>query len=192
MGRKHTMNEWYSIDDVASEKFYRVPKAFAKDRKYRTMSSNAKLLYSYIRDRYELSISNGWTDQYGRVYCYYAREGMAYDMGLGVRTIIRVMQELTENDLLHEDKRNKGQANRIYIKRVSDNQVPNRHAGQMPEWHANELKSFNHTEGEQQQLTGGKNQRSVTYLIDSNNRFVKHYHEVYKEYVGGRTSSFEE
>jgi len=179
------MNEWYRAEDIAGEKFYRVPKVFAKDKVYRKMTGNAKLLYSYIRDRYELSISNGWTDQYGRIYCHYTREGMALDLGIATKTVTRIMRELAEHDLLFEDERGHGQANRIYIKQAKPKSrttnVPSKRTTNVP---TNELKSFKETEGRQQLSREGKNLCSVKYLYDSRNQYVRHYHELYKEHIG--------
>ena len=48
--------------------FYRTPKVFYTDQKFRGLSSDAKILYGILLDRVGLLSKNGWRDEEGRVF----------------------------------------------------------------------------------------------------------------------------
>ena len=50
--------------------FYRTPKVFYTDEKFRGLSSDAKTVYGILLDRVSLSAKNGWSDEEGRVFVY--------------------------------------------------------------------------------------------------------------------------
>jgi len=51
--------------------FCRIPKELIANPKYKTLSTNAKLLYTLMLDRAELSEKNNWTDRNGDVFIYF-------------------------------------------------------------------------------------------------------------------------
>ena len=51
--------------------FIRMPKSLIYGDKYRFLSVHAKLLYALMADRANLSLSNKWIDQDGRVFIYF-------------------------------------------------------------------------------------------------------------------------
>ena len=48
--------------------FYRVPKVLFTNDRFREVSAEAKILYSILLERMDLSAKNGWIDDQGRVY----------------------------------------------------------------------------------------------------------------------------
>ena len=48
--------------------FYRIPKRLFTDRRFATISTDAKLLYGILLDHMSLSMKNNWHDEQGRVY----------------------------------------------------------------------------------------------------------------------------
>lgn len=48
--------------------FYRIPKMLFKDKRFKKLSSDAKILYGLLLDRMSLSAKNGWFDDENRVY----------------------------------------------------------------------------------------------------------------------------
>ena len=54
--------------------FYRVPKVLFTNDRFREVSSEAKILYSILLERMDLSAKNGWIDEQGRVYIIYTLE----------------------------------------------------------------------------------------------------------------------
>ena len=75
------MEEQYRFDyyyGVEAEQFsfYRVPRMLIKDSHFKSLSSDAKLLYGLMLDRMALSLKNGWVDEDGRVFIYYTVESI--------------------------------------------------------------------------------------------------------------------
>ena len=63
------MNKYFKISDAKNFAFYKVPKALFEE-KYKSVSTDAKMLYGLLLDRMHLSVKNGWIDNQGRVYQY--------------------------------------------------------------------------------------------------------------------------
>ena len=51
--------------------FYRIPKILFKDKIFKDVSAEAKVLYGLMLDRMGLSIKNRWVDEENRVYIIY-------------------------------------------------------------------------------------------------------------------------
>jgi len=56
--------------ETAQYTFYRFPKGLITDSKYKTLSSDAKILYSIMLDRMRLSVKNNWKDKKG-IFIYF-------------------------------------------------------------------------------------------------------------------------
>ncbi len=64
------------------------------------VSSNTKLVYMYILDRYQLSLKNKWIDDDNNIFCYFTRKTLAKKIGISDRTVISSMNELEKLGLL--------------------------------------------------------------------------------------------
>ena len=51
--------------------FYRIPKILFKDKMFKDVSTDAKVLYGLMLDRMGLSVKNRWFDEENRVYRLY-------------------------------------------------------------------------------------------------------------------------
>jgi len=51
--------------------FFRIPRQLMTGKRFKRLSTEAKLLYGLLLDRMGLSAKNGWHDKAGRVYIYY-------------------------------------------------------------------------------------------------------------------------
>ena len=80
-----------------------------------SLSNTAKILYSVLISRAQLSQKNGWVDELGRVYFIYTIHQMAVDLGKGDTTIKMALKELTEATLLERVSEGRGKANRLYL-----------------------------------------------------------------------------
>ena len=60
--------DYYYGQEAEQFSFFRVPRVIVKDKRFATLSSDAKLLYGLLLDRMSLSKSNGWLDEGNRVY----------------------------------------------------------------------------------------------------------------------------
>lgn len=63
--------------------FYKIPKILFQDPDFAGLSTDAKLLYGILLDRMELSKSNNWMDEEGRIYIYYTIENIMKELQCG-------------------------------------------------------------------------------------------------------------
>ena len=108
----------YTLDEENSERFYRIPKELFTNKRYKHLSSNAKVLYSILLDRKSLSNKNGWADYNKQVYLIYTRENIAEIMSISERTAGTVFKQLSEVKLIVEERQGLNKPNKIYIGRV--------------------------------------------------------------------------
>jgi hypothetical protein len=96
--------------------FFKFPKPFIYDEKYKTLSNNAKMLYMLLFDRLELSLKNGWHDKEGNVFQYYTNEQLMIDLNFNSNnTIIKIKKELKDAGLMTEVRQGMNLPNRIYL-----------------------------------------------------------------------------
>ncbi len=97
--------------------FLRVPKILLQHEAYSGISAEAKLLYSLLFDRTELSNKNGWLDDRERVYIIFTIEEIKECMNCGNKKAIQLLDELENKAGLIERKRQGlGKPNLIYVK----------------------------------------------------------------------------
>ena len=97
--------------------FLRVPKILLQNEAYAGISAEAKLLYSLLFDRTELSNKNGWLDDQNRVYIIFTVAEIRECMNCGNKKAIQLLAELENKAGLIERKRQGlGKPNLIYVK----------------------------------------------------------------------------
>lgn len=101
--------------------FYKMPKVLFTDERYKTLSSNAKLMYMLLLDRLELSVRNKWYDKNGDVYQYYKNDKLMEALNCSEKTVIKTKKELADKDLLSEVRQGINQPNRLYISGTVEN-----------------------------------------------------------------------
>ena len=62
--------DYFYGEQSESYAFYRTPKVFFTDERFRVLSSDAKILYGILLDRVSMSSKNKWLDEGRRVYVY--------------------------------------------------------------------------------------------------------------------------
>lgn len=97
-----------------------MPKEAFTDERYAGLSTDAKLLYGILIDRMELSSSNGWQDERGRVYLYYTVEQVCDLLGFGRDKIRKLFCELEELGLIDRAHQGVGKTYIIFVKRFCD------------------------------------------------------------------------
>lgn len=97
--------------------FLRVPKILLQNDTFKGISAEAKLLYSILFDRTELSNRNGWRDDQDRVYIIFTIAEITESMNCGNKKAIQLLDELEHKAGLIERKRQGlGKPNLIYVK----------------------------------------------------------------------------
>ena len=97
--------------------FIRVPKILLQNEAFQGISVEAKLLYSLLFDRTELSNKNGWRDDQDRVYIIFTVAEIQENLNCGNKKAIQLLDELENKAGLIERKRQGlGKPNLIYVK----------------------------------------------------------------------------
>ena len=96
--------------------FYRTPKVFYTDERFRRLSSDAKILYGILLDRVGLSSKNGWRDEEGRVFVYMTVKSIEEAMGCAHQKACGLLAELEEFGLIERQKQGLGKPARIFVK----------------------------------------------------------------------------
>ena len=74
--------------------FFRIPKILITDPYFKTVSTDAKLLYGLLLDRMSLSIKNRWMDDEDRVYIYFSVDEAMEQLNCATEKITRLFAEL--------------------------------------------------------------------------------------------------
>ena len=106
-----TITEYITADTIMPP-FFRYPRFLLK----MDLSQTAKLLYSLLLDRSELSQKNGWQDSEGRTYIVYPVSEIAEMLDKGSTAIKAALNELDAAGLLVRERRGFSAPNRLYVK----------------------------------------------------------------------------
>lgn len=113
------MNDYFTERDAIEYPFYRVPKALITDPQYRSVSTDAKLLYGLLLDRMDLSVKKRWLDEHGRVYLYYTIASIQADLCCCKEKACKLLRELEHTGLIEKKRQGRGSPSRIYVKRFA-------------------------------------------------------------------------
>lgn len=108
--------------------FYRIPRELIKGERYKSISTDAKLLYGLLLDRMSLSARNGWYDELNRVYIYYTVEEISEDLGCSPGKACRLLAELDITKgigLIERKKQGQGRPAMIYVKQFTGTAATN-------------------------------------------------------------------
>ena len=95
--------------------FYRTPKIICTDKRFRCLSSDARLLYGILLDRIELSRKNNWIDEEDHIYVYMTIVSIEEALGICHQKACRVLGELVEFGLVKQKKQGQGKPARLYV-----------------------------------------------------------------------------
>ena len=145
----------YTVDKVLGNSFYQMPK-FLFEEEFKKLSNDARVLYSLLRDRHELSIKNEWYNNKNEVYLIMTREEMEKMLNLSLPTIIKALKELKSINLIEEERKGQGKPNLLYLLELKNFTVqtsknlssrPKEFLGQdLKEFYPNHTNLKNHTD----------------------------------------------
>ena len=112
--------EFFHTQQAEQYAFYRIPKIFFTDNRFRRMSVEAKILYGLMLDRVSLSLKNRWIDKEGRVYIIYTIQEIMESLGCAEQKAVKILSELEKScGLIQKKRRGMGRPNLIYVKNFS-------------------------------------------------------------------------
>ena len=118
MGKEEVFDYYYGTE-AEQFSFFRIPRILIQDPKFKSVSTDAKLLYGLMLDRMSLSMKNGWLDEENRVYIIYTLENIMEDLNCGKDKGVKILAELDTVKgigLIERKKRGLGKPSIIFVK----------------------------------------------------------------------------
>ena len=116
--------ELYKINETQTFRFYQMPKELFTNPYYKDkLSIEAKVTYSLLLDRLELSRINKWFNENGEIYLIYTRKELIKELKVGNATACKIFTELSKCNLIKEERLGQGLPNRIYIGKIKTENI---------------------------------------------------------------------
>lgn len=128
---EQNISNYFYGDETIGFSYFCVPRQLITHPLFKTLSADAKLLYSILLNRVSLSAKNGWHDNAGRVYIYYTVKEVCEAIGCGRNKAMRLLAELDTCKgigLIERVKQGQGKPDKIFVKRITvqeDTEAPN-------------------------------------------------------------------
>lgn len=101
--------------DIQSVYHMQMPRWLFSDPRYCEMSLDAKVAYTFLLNRFQLSRMNGWINDIGEVFVVFPRKEMAKELRVGEKRVTAAFKELSEHGLIWEKRCGLCAANQIYL-----------------------------------------------------------------------------
>jgi len=127
-------DRFYTLKEEVTLRFYQTPKALFKNPKYKGLSLGAKLMYSILRDRLDLSIKHNWKDKKGYIYLMFSGEEILNLLEISKNTVTKYKKELVKYRLIIDKRLGQGKSNRLYVLKpeIKEFQNPNKWESRIP------------------------------------------------------------
>ena len=110
--------------DVQSIYHMQMPRWLFSDPRYADMSLEAKLTYTFLLNRFQLSRRNGWVNDFGEVFVIFPRKELAQELHICEQRVTTAFRTLKELNLIWEKRCGRGDANQIYLATVQPQDDP--------------------------------------------------------------------
>lgn len=112
--------DYFYKRDLERFQFFMLPKILVMGEQFKTISSDAKILYACLFDRISLSAKNDWLDKEGRIYIIFTIEEIMKTINRSRPTAVKALDELDKNTrgigLIERKRLGFGKPNIIYVK----------------------------------------------------------------------------
>ena len=130
--------------DVQSIYHMQMPRWLFSDPHYADMSLDAKVAYTFLLNRFQLSRRNGWTNEQGEVFVIFPRKALAKELRICEKRVTAAFQTLAKRNLIWEKRCGRGDANQIYLAHVQPQDDPEyTSAPFVPEEHFDDSRTAN-------------------------------------------------
>ncbi len=104
--------------DVQSIYHMQMPRWLFSDPRYADMSLDAKVAYTFLLNRFQLSRRNGWVSGHGEAFVIFPRKELAQELRICEQRVTAAFHKLVELKLVWEKRCGRGDANQIYLAQV--------------------------------------------------------------------------
>lgn len=108
----------YKINEILEYTYYQLPQELFENERYQYLSIEAKVIYSFLLNRMNLSKINHWINDNSEIYLIYTRKEIQSKLNLSDKPVTRAFKELREANLIKEEKQGFGKPNLIYIGKI--------------------------------------------------------------------------
>lgn len=105
-------------NDVQNLYYMQMPMWLFSDPRYAEMSLDAKVTYTFLLNRFQLSRRNGWANEQGEVFVIFPRKALARELRVCEQRVTAAFKALVEAKLIWEKRCGRGDANQIYLAAV--------------------------------------------------------------------------
>lgn len=127
MNEKMKLNfDFYYGKDAEQFNFYRIPKLLFTDKRFKGLSTDAKVLYGLMLDRMSLSIKSGWIDDENRVYIYFTLEDVIDFLSVCKDKATKLFAELDDEKgvgLIKRKRQGLGKPMMVYVMNFNSGKV---------------------------------------------------------------------
>ena len=110
--------------DVQTIYHMQMPRWLFSDPRYAGMSLDAKVSYTFLLNRFQLSRRNGWVNDFGEVFVIFHRKELARELRICEQRVTAAFCTLKELNLIWEKRCGRGDANQIYLATVEPQDDP--------------------------------------------------------------------
>ena len=110
--------------DVQTIYHMQMPRWLFSDPRYADMSLDAKVTYTFLLNRFQLSRRNGWVNDFGEVFVIFPRKELARELRICEQRVTAAFKKLVELKLVWEKRCGRGDANQIYLASVEPENNP--------------------------------------------------------------------
>ena len=104
--------------DVQNIHYMQMPRWLFFDPRYADLSLEAKVAYTFLLNRFQLSRRKGWINELGEVFVIFPRQALAKELRICEQRVTGAFKALAERRLVWEKRCGRGDANQIYLARV--------------------------------------------------------------------------
>lgn len=110
--------------DVQSIHYMQMPRWLFYDPRYAELSLDAKVTYTFLLNRFQLSRRKGWVNEQGEVFVIFPRQSLAKELRICEQRVTAAFKALVGCELVWEKRCGRGDANQIYLARVEPQDDP--------------------------------------------------------------------
>lgn len=187
MGEKYKFDYYYG-SQADQFSFFRLPKLLIRDKRFKDVSSDAKILYGILLDRMSLSMKNRWMDDENRVYIIFKISEIMEEFDCSERKAVEMLAELDTNSgvgLIEKKRQGLGKPNLIYVKNfvVSEAVAEEKNNSEITQGEVLQFQNCtngkvkNSTDGKFQNCTNGKVKNCTDEQLNYKNNIYNDYNE---------------
>ena len=110
--------------DIQSIYYMQMPRWLFYDSRCAELSLEAKVTYTFLLNRFQLSRRKGWTNEQGEVFVIFPRKALAKELRICEQRVTAAFRQLVEAKLVWEKRCGRGDANQIYLAKVEPQNDP--------------------------------------------------------------------